>query len=56
MSKKKHLGLDSGKSSNTWFTPSSTPHPTTPATGRTGGPIVRGIKMIFRDPSGKKIK
>lgn len=52
--KKKHLGLDSGKSSKKFFTPSSTPHPTTPATGRTGSPIVRGIKMIFRDSDGKK--
>jgi len=51
--KTKHLGLESGKSSTKWFTPNPQPHA---GNGQTGRPLLKAIRMIFRDPSGRKQK
>lgn len=49
--KTKYLGLESGRSSKTWFTPNPQPHT---GNGETGGILRKAIKVVFRDEAGKK--
>ena len=51
--KTKYLGLESGRSSGKWFTPNPQPHA---GNGQTGSPLLKAVKLIFRDSSGRKQK
>lgn len=53
--KTKHLGLESGKSSSTWFTPAPKQQPHT-GNGESGSTLLRGVKLIFRSANGKRQK
>lgn len=50
--KTKHLGLESGRSSRTYFTPNPQPY----AGSKSSSPIRGLLKLVFRDETGRRQK